>query len=101
VQCCCEAATEIMALRPDALTLTLSHGRGDKGRVQCCCEAATEIMALRPDALTLNLSYGRGDQGGGLHLDFDIAFRPATAGQNFTFVDKGQRFGQPVYLTGD
>ena len=36
-----------------------------------------------------------------LHLDLDIAFCPAAAGQNFPFVDKGQRFGQPVYLACD
>ena len=36
-----------------------------------------------------------------LHLDFDVTFCPAAAGQNFAFTDKGQRLGQPVHLAGD
>ena len=36
-----------------------------------------------------------------LHLDFDVTFCPAAAGQNFVRLDKSQRFGQPVNLAGD
>jgi len=35
-----------------------------------------------------------------LHFDFNIAFSPAAAGQNFTLLNKRQRFGKPVNLTG-
>lgn len=35
-----------------------------------------------------------------LHLDFYIAPRFAAAGENFTGLDKRQRFGQPLNFTG-
>jgi len=49
-----------------------------------------------PDALS-----HRKRASGTLHLDLNIAFCPAAAGQNFPFADKGQRFGQPVHLACD